>query len=124
MKPDEIMCVPPVWRALVSELNGGRVSDGYAGIRDVDNPCEAFAPVGAPWVQSEGTGRCETDGHYLCSECTEISLEEVRRRRDLCQDCGTALVLGDSLRGYSSREAEVCPSCAPEELPFAELKRA
>jgi len=48
--------IPAPWRALVSELNGGRIPDGEPGIRDVDAPCSDFTP-GEP-----GGGRCSTDG--------------------------------------------------------------
>lgn len=82
---------PAPWRALVSEINGGRTPDGEPGIRDVDAPCDEFEPVGAPWEQSEGGGSCDTDGHYICSECVHISLSAVRGRRDLCRDCGAPL---------------------------------
>ena len=42
--------------------------------------CYAFVP-GTP-----GGGGCETDGHYLCDECGEMSRQEWRRRRDLPED--------------------------------------
>jgi hypothetical protein len=85
------MAIPAPWRALVSEINGGRIPDGEPGIRDVDAPCEDFSPVGEPFERSAGGGSCVTDGHYICSECVHISLAEVRRREDRCQGCGAAL---------------------------------
>ena len=39
---------------------------GVKGIRDSDYPCEAFDP-------GEPSGKCETDGHYLCIECRELN---------------------------------------------------
>jgi len=42
-----------------------RVPDGTPGVRDPDNPCEAFIP-GTPHPH----GDCNTDGHYLCAECS------------------------------------------------------
>ncbi len=84
--------IPGPWRALVSEINGGRIPDGEPGIRDVDAPCEAFKPYGKPWQNTEEFGHCETDGHYLCLECVEIDLRTFRRRRDLCEDCGAKLI--------------------------------
>jgi hypothetical protein len=80
MNADDYLSAPPVWRALLSELNGGRPLDGIAGMRDPDFPCEEFEPYGAPNVLSPGVGKCSTDGHYLCSECRHISEDEVRRR--------------------------------------------
>jgi hypothetical protein len=37
---------------------------GTPGVRDKDAPCQEFQP-GIP------LGNCETDGHYLCAECTK-----------------------------------------------------
>lgn len=89
--------VPTLWRSLVWEVNGrdGRIPDGEPGIRDVDAPCDFFEPAGAPWVYADGTGDCETDGHYICKECVHISLRALRRRMDLCEDCGGKLGPGD-----------------------------
>jgi hypothetical protein len=92
LSPETILAVPRAWRALVSEINGGRIPDGTAGVRDVDAPCDEFQPVGSPYVLSEGGGTCDTDGHYICSECVHISTAEVRRRREQCIDCGAPLV--------------------------------
>lgn len=50
--------------------------DGLPGHRDPDSPCRAFWPVGKP----SGTGSCQTDGHYLCVECEEISQESLEER--------------------------------------------
>jgi len=93
----EQMAVPPVWRALVSEINGGRVLDGEPGIRDIDAPCEAFEPAGKPFQLAAGTGTCETDGHHMCVECVHITLETLRARRDLCVECGAKLVKSKAL---------------------------
>lgn len=87
----DIMTIPPVWRDLYMEINGGRIPDGEPGIRSVDAPCEVFDPVeGDP----DGSGDCETDGHYLCMECKHISLETMRSRRDQCRLCGAPLADG------------------------------
>ncbi len=77
--------VPIPWRALISEVNGGRIPDGEPGVRDVDAPCDVFEPG------ESGHGPCETDGHYLCVECVHIDLATLRRRRDQCEDCGAKL---------------------------------
>lgn len=83
--------IPAPWRALVSEINGGRTPDGEPGIRDVDAPCSGFIPSGKPWEDADGSGSCETDGHYLCRECWHISGRALRRRQDRCEDCDTKL---------------------------------
>lgn len=86
------MRVPLIWRSLVNEINGGRIPDGEPGIRDVDAPCEAFEPAGAPWQIADGSGTCQTDGHHMCVECNHIDLATLRHRRDQCGDCGAPLV--------------------------------
>lgn len=102
MSATDFYAVPPAWRSLVASL-GGRIPDGTDGIRDVDAPCEAFKPAGAPYERAKGTGSCETDGHYICVECVEIKLETLRRRQDQCEECGASLVKV----GY----LEQCPAC-------------
>lgn len=87
----EQLAVPPVWRGLVAQLNGGPIQDGEPGIRDIDAPCEAFEPAGAAFDMANGTGDCQTDGHYICSECVHISLETLRTRKDQCFDCGAPM---------------------------------
>lgn len=104
MTPSDYQSIPPVWRALVSEINGGRPPDGIAGIRDVDAECTAFAPAGVPFQRADGSGTCETDGHHLCVECTEISARALRRHRDRCEECGTKL---DGIAG------DLCRTCDP-----------
>jgi DNA-directed RNA polymerase subunit RPC12/RpoP len=80
-----------IWLPLLAELNGGRIPDGTSGVRDVDAPCEAFKPHGAPWERAPGDGSCDTDGHYICAECVHISQREARRRQDLCEECGAKI---------------------------------
>ncbi len=46
------------------------VPAGTPGIRDVDHPCDVFEP-GVP----NGTGSCQSDGHYLCQECVHLCAE-------------------------------------------------
>lgn len=94
--------VPPVWRSLMNELNGGRIPDGEPGIRDVDAPCDAFQPAGKPFEPAEGNGDCETDGHYICSECVHISQRAMRLRQDLCEDCGAKM--------ERTKRGESCPN--------------
>lgn len=80
----------------------GRVVMGMPGCRDTDPElnCEVFTP-GEP-----GTGECYTDGHYMCRECSHMSLRALRRRDEQCEDCGTPL------------ERYGCPKCEPEWCPM------
>ena len=96
---------PPAWRGLVHELNG-RPIDGTDGIRDVDAPCEEFRSEHTPRT-NPGSGRCDTDGHYLCVECPHISLEAIRGRRDECAECGGKL----ELRHEHQITPDFCPRC-------------
>jgi DNA-directed RNA polymerase subunit RPC12/RpoP len=84
-----IAAMPARWRALVSELNGGRIPDGTPGIRDVNAPCDHFEPAGEPFEHANGSGSCMTDGHYICSECVHIEIKTLRRRQDRCEECGS-----------------------------------
>ena len=107
--PATLRAVPEAWRALYAELNGGRVPDGTPGIRDQDAPCEHYdldGSLGAVFSD------CETDGHYLCEECVHISARALRRRRDQCEDCGTALV-PDNYGGHVTHDPIRCPECDP-----------
>jgi hypothetical protein len=52
--------------------SGADLRVGERWLRDPDAPCEAFEP-GTP-----GSGDCETDGHYLCEKCSEMSLSALR----------------------------------------------
>lgn len=56
-----------------------RIPDGTPGIRDVDAPCDVFEP-GMP-----GGGRCDTDGHYICVECVNMSENAVEFRLSECR---------------------------------------
>lgn len=65
---------------------------GVKGIRDSDNPCEAFDP-GIP------NGMCQTDGHYICIECRELDPKS-EYANDPC-GCFASLYGGDV----------ACPDC-------------
>jgi hypothetical protein len=54
--------LPRAWWELVEQANG-RLYLGQDGVRDPDFPCVEFVR-GAP------NGWCDTDGHYMCRECT------------------------------------------------------
>jgi len=107
----DFYAVPPVWRGIVALLGGGgHIPDGEPGIRDVDAPCEGFQPAGKPHEYAAGkVGGCETDGHYICAECVEIDLATLRRRRDLCEDCGAKL--RDSIGPYGGVEKTCSAGC-------------
>lgn len=87
MAADFVRAAPEAWRPLLAALHGV-AKIGEPGIRDADSPCDVFDP-GTP-----GGGDCDTDGHYMCSECRHISERETRRRADLCEDCGAPLQRG------------------------------
>lgn len=91
------------WAELVATANG-RTLVGMAGVRAPGEECEGFSP-GEP-----GFGDCDTDGHYMCVECSCISKRALRRRRDQCEACGKPLVRGPY--------GEVCAACEPECAPF------
>lgn len=98
------------WHELVENVNG-RTVFGQDGVRDPDAPCDGFKN-GKP-----GDGTCETDGHYLCMECVEMSLGAPRRRRDECEDCGTKL-----LPGTTSAALVACPECDSAQCSYDALK--
>lgn len=55
------------WGELVENVNG-RTHLGQRGVRDPDAPCEDFTAT-----SYDGTGRCRSDGHYLCVDCDHLS---------------------------------------------------
>lgn len=80
---------------------------GVAGIRDPDAPCHMFDDSG--WGPKNGD--CDTDGHYLCDECSHMSLRTYRERHEKCTLCGIPLVCAPW-----SREPSMCPFCDEEWL--------
>ena len=56
------------------QLRAGRL--GAPGVRDPDAPCSGFDP-GKPGTAP--IADCDSDGHYLCSEC---------KRLVVCSECG------------------------------------
>lgn len=60
------------WRMLEAEVNG-RSYIGMPGVRDPEYPCELFDGKGY-----DGRGRCHSDGHYMCTECSHLSPEAPR----------------------------------------------
>jgi hypothetical protein len=45
-------------------------------VRDVEFPCEEFDGEG----DVDDWGLCESDGHYLCTQCSHLSPEARARR--------------------------------------------
>lgn len=64
--------VPFTWYCLMENVNG-RFVLGQAGVRDPDSPCESFTATAY-----DGSGKCTSDGHYLCVECSELSPDAPR----------------------------------------------
>jgi hypothetical protein len=54
------------WRYARGMVASNRRPVGVPGNRDPDSPCPAFEPRPR---KLEDFADCETDGHYLCSEC-------------------------------------------------------
>ncbi len=65
--------LPIAWEMLRREVNGLPGFVGQPGVRDPDGLCEAFDGAGY-----DGTGNCDSDGHYLCVECSHLSPEAPR----------------------------------------------
>jgi hypothetical protein len=63
---------------------------GQPGVRDPEHPCDVFTP-------GEPDGDCESDGHYVCSECRHLV-----REKWLLQQQPETLSLADckTLLGY------------------------
>lgn len=66
------MTIPLAWAELFANING-RTYLAQVFIRDPDNVCELFDKEGY-----NGRGKCMSDGHYLCVECSELSPEAPR----------------------------------------------
>ena len=64
------------WNELVAFVNN-MTTVGQVGVRDPDSPCEAFDSRGY-----DGTGDCDSDGHYMCTECSRLSPDAPRFTND------------------------------------------
>lgn len=69
----QTLLLPPAWERLEAELNDRQGPFGVAGVRDPDYPCESFDGAGY-----NGKGRCHSDGHYLCTECSQLAPDAPR----------------------------------------------
>lgn len=56
------------WEVLYRFVNGKPPLFGTEGVRDPAYQCEEFDARGY-----DGTGRCLSDGHYMCVECSHLS---------------------------------------------------
>lgn len=81
---------PPAWEALYRAVNGLPGVFGAVGVRDPDYPCEAYDAQGY-----DGTGKCDSDGHYECKNCSHLSPDAPRFQNDGGR--------GDRLRLYWAR---------------------
>lgn len=61
------------WETLRRYVNSEPPIFGLPGVRDPENPCESF-----DGKNYDGSGRCHSDGHYLCKECSQLSPEAPR----------------------------------------------
>lgn len=98
------------WAELVEEVNG-RVRVGARGVRDPDFRCEGYRRAEHEPFEDEASRPpdCETDGHYLCSECVFISEKALRRRRGECEECGAKL---ERMPGAYHVSDVWCPACS------------
>jgi hypothetical protein len=67
------MTLPLAWEVLRRAVNSEPPLVGTVGVRDPESVCEAFDGEGY-----DGRGRCMSDGHYLCTECSELSPDAYR----------------------------------------------
>ena len=60
------------WAELVECVNG-RTLLGAVYVRDPDNICDCF-----DGCVYDGSGDCDSDGHYLCTACSRLSPQAPR----------------------------------------------
>lgn len=65
------------WEALRRAVNNLPPFFGQVGVRDPDFPCEDYDSKGY-----QGDGRCESDGHYECTNCSKLSPDAPRFTQD------------------------------------------
>ena len=67
------MTLPIAWEVLRRSVNGEHGYEGTPGVRSPEYPCELFDGRGY-----DGSGDCHSDGHYLCTECSQLSPDAPR----------------------------------------------
>lgn len=65
------------WETLYRFVNDKPSLVGTVGVRDPEYPCEEF-----DGKHYDGWGRCHSDGHYLCVECSHLSPDAPRFTQD------------------------------------------
>jgi hypothetical protein len=63
-----IIAVAEVLIAVAKYLPAQKDPDALAGVRDPDNPCDSFEPIGDDQLAIDRD--CRGDGHYLCEKCS------------------------------------------------------
>jgi hypothetical protein len=66
------------WAELVHFVNGRAPHVGQPGVRDPDYPCAEYDARGY-----DGCGKCHSDGHYECKNCSHLSPSAPRFTQDL-----------------------------------------
>lgn len=56
------------WESLLRFVNSELPMFGSVGVRDPDSPCEVYDGRGY-----DGSGRCLSDGHYECVNCSHLA---------------------------------------------------
>ncbi len=67
------MTLPIQWEVLRRSINDETPLFGTVGIRDPDAICEEF-----DGRHYDGHGKCHSDGHYMCEECSHLSPDAPR----------------------------------------------
>ena len=84
------------WQDLYLAVNGLPGRFGAAGVRDPDYPCELF-----DGKTYDGRDDCNSDGHYMCDECSHLSPEAPRFTEPKSRHGNPS---GDRLRLYWHRK--------------------
>lgn len=78
---------PVIWTEDDIEVTEPDPDCGVRGKRCSDYPCEGYNPVpDATYlglqIKSPGDGDCDSDGHYLCNDCTRLSNRAIEWRQN------------------------------------------
>lgn len=69
------------WENLRRFVNSEPPLFGTPGVRDPDNVCEGYDARGY-----NGTGDCLSDGHYECTNCSQLSPNAARFEENFGRD--------------------------------------